>query len=143
MKVLILFHFIGFRFLLLLFVLLCVLFCVCQWSKKTRLAALIILALVSLKTDFTTSSYEGVNSLSFYLFSFSVVFIRFMCFFHVCQWSKKTRLVVLLILAPLSLKTDSTTSSYEGFNSLSFYSFLLSVVFIWLFHVFFVSANLV
>ena len=36
--------------------------------------------------------------------------------FCFCRWSKKTRLVALIILAPVSSKTDVTTSSYEGFK---------------------------
>ena len=56
-----------------------------------RLFALIILAPVSLKTDVTTSSYEG--------FKFCI---------------QKMRHVVLIILASVSSKTDLTTSSCEG-----------------------------
>ena len=37
-----------------------IVFCVCQWSNKTRLVALIILAPVSSETDLATWSYEGL-----------------------------------------------------------------------------------
>ena len=58
-----------------------------------------------------------MNVVSFVLFFICLCFLVYYIFilvFSLYQRSKKTRLVALIILAPVISKTDLTTSSYEG-----------------------------